>query len=102
MDAMKKLAVVAVATSITHTELVQLKQESSESFQSFGSQRPCKTNICQYTTKRTCTLPQTVDFTDIIIRDVLLAGIADMDICRDVLGTMKDILDKRSHISGGE
>ncbi len=29
---------------------------------------------------------------DIIIRDVLMTGIADMDICGDVLG-MKDILD---------
>ena len=34
-----------------------------------------------------CSCSLDVDFTDVIIRDVLIAGIADMDIRREILGT---------------
>ncbi len=63
-----------------------------ESLRSFAARICGKAEACQYTTKCACTPSQTMDFTD-IIRDVLLAGIADMDICWDVLGT-KDIFDR--------
>ncbi len=90
MAAVKELAVVAVGTGVTRAELVQLKQEHDESFRSFAARVRGKGETCQYTTKSTYTPPKTVDFTDIIIRDVLLGEIAHMDICRDVLST-KDI-----------
>ena len=86
MTAMKSLAVVAVATGVTCAELVQLRQERDESFRSFAARVRGKAETCAaYTAK--CTCDRQVDFTDIIIRDVLLAGIADMDIRREVLGT---------------
>ena len=44
-----------------------------------------KAETCGYTMKCRCSLD--VDFTDVIIRDVLIAGIADMDIRREILGT---------------
>ncbi len=93
MAVVKELAVVAVATGVTHAELVQLKQKRDESFRSFAARVHGKVETCQYKTKCTCTPPQSVDFTDIIIRGVLLAGIAHMDIRWDVLSTM-DILDR--------
>ncbi len=92
MAAVKELAVVAVATVVTHAELVQLKQERAW-FRSFAARVGGKAETCQYTTKRACKPPKNVDFTDIIIRDVLLAGIVDMDIHRNVLST-RDILDQ--------
>ena len=50
-----------------------------------------KAETCAYTTKCSCII--VVDFTDSIVRDVLIAGIADMDIRREILGT-DGILDR--------
>ena len=84
-SAMKSLAVIAVATGVTRAELVVMHQERDESFRSFAARVRGKAETCSYTTK--CICERSVDFTDIIIRDVLIAGIADMDIRREALGT---------------
>ena len=78
IKAMKSLAVIAIATGVTRAELVQMRKEHDESFRSFAARVRGKAEICNYTTK--CSCHQDVDFTDIIVRDVLIAGIADMDI----------------------
>ena len=83
--AMKSLAVIAVATGVSRAELVQMHQERDESFRSFAARVRGKAEICNYITK--CSCLKEVDFTDSIIRDVLIAGIADMDIRREILGT---------------
>lgn len=49
-----------------------------------------KAEICNYRTR--CQCNNEVNFTDSIIRDVLIAGIEDTDIRREILG-MVDILD---------
>ena len=85
MNAMKSLAVIAVATGVTRAELVQMHQERDESFRAFAARVRGKAETCNYTTECSCQLD--VNFTDIIIRDVLIAGIADMDIRREILGT---------------
>ena len=84
-NAMKSLAVIAVATGVTRSELMAMQQERDESFRSFAARVRGKAETCSYITK--CDCERSVDFTDIIIRDVLLAGIADMDIRREALGT---------------
>ena len=63
-----------------------MQQERDESFRAFAARQ-----TCAYTTKCTCLCE--VDFTDSIIRDVLIAGIAALDISRKVLGTSA-ILDR--------
>ena len=65
LAAMKILAVIAVAKGVTRAELMSMKQDRNEQFRSFA----------------------VVDFTDSIIRDVLISGIADTDIRREMLGT---------------
>ena len=85
MKAMKTLAVVAVATGVIRAELVQMKQDRGETFRTFAARVRGKAETCSYTTK--CSCNSTVNFTDIIVRDVLIAGISDLDICRDILGT---------------
>ena len=85
MKAMKSLTVIAVATGVTRAELVQMHQERDESFRSFAARVRGKAETCDYTMKCSCSLD--VDFTDVITRDVLIAGIADMDIRREILGT---------------
>lgn len=92
MKAMKSLAVIAVATGVSRAELVQMHQERDESFRSFAARVRGKAEICNYIVK--CSCLKDVDFTDSIIRDVLIAGIADMDIRREILGT--DVILERS------
>ena len=88
---MKSMAVIAVATGVVRAELVTMKQERDESFRAFAARVRGKAETCSYHINCTCGLQ--VDFTDVIIRDVLIGGICDMDIRRDVLGT-KSILEK--------
>ena len=85
MGAMKSLAVIVVATGVMRAELVRMQQERDESFRAFAARVRGKAETCAYITK--CTCLREVDFTDSIIRDVLIAGIAELDIRREVLGT---------------
>jgi len=82
---MESLYVTAVATDVTRSELMCMKQDRDEQFRSFAARVRGKAETCGYTTKYTCTLD--VDFTDCIIRDVLISGINDSDIRREILGT---------------
>ena len=83
--AMKSQAVIVVATGVMRAELVRMQQERDESFRAFAARVRGKAETCAYITK--CTCLREVDFTNSITRDVLIAGIADLDIRREVLGT---------------
>ena len=85
MAAMKLLAVIPIATGVIRAELVQMRQQRDEPFRSFAARVRGKAETCAYVTECICT--RKVNFTDTIVRDVLLAGIADIDIRREVLGT---------------
>ena len=91
LDAMKNLAVIAVATCVIRADLMSLKQDRDERFRTFAARVRGKAETCGYST--TCTCARIVDFTDTIARDVLLSGIADTDIRREMLG-LPGILDK--------
>ena len=62
---MKSLAVVAVSTCVTRTELMNMTQQRDEQFRIFASRVRGKAETCNYKTK--CTCNNTVDFTDFII-----------------------------------
>ena len=85
------MAVIAVATGVTRAELVLLRQERDETFRAFSARVRGKAETCAYSVN--CTCGRDVDFTDAIVRDVLIAGISDLDIRREVLGTV-DIIDQ--------
>ena len=89
LAAMRSLAVIPVATGVLRTELLQLRQERDEPFRAFTARVRGKAETCAFTT--TCECGKNVDYTDHAIRDVLLNGISDPDIRREVLGT-KDVL----------
>ena len=93
MASMKSFAVIPIATSVLRAELMQLNQAADEQFRPFAARVRGKAETCSFTTKSKCTCKKDVitDYTDEMIRDVLLAGIADIDIRREALGT-KDIL----------
>ena len=87
--AMRSLAVIPVATGVLRTELLQLRQERDEPFRAFTARVRGKAETCAFITK--CECGKNVDYTDHVIRDVLLNGISDPDIRREVLGT-EDVL----------
>ena len=87
---MRSIAVIPVATGVSRTELFQLRPERDEPFHAFAAQVRGKAETCAFTTKCDCT--KIVNYTDHMIRDVLLCGISDMDIRREVLG-VSDILE---------
>ncbi|KAK3755963.1 hypothetical protein QZH41_005447 [Actinostola sp. cb2023] len=89
LAAMRSLAVIPVATGILRTELLQLRQERDEAFRAFTASVRGKAETCAFATK--CECGKSVDYTNHVIRDVLLNGISDPDIRREVPGT-KDIL----------
>ncbi|KAK3725257.1 hypothetical protein QZH41_001290 [Actinostola sp. cb2023] len=89
LAAMHSLAVIPVATGVLRTELLQLRQERDEAFRAFTARVRGKAETCAFATK--CECGKSVDYTNHVIRDVLLNGISDPDIRREVLGT-KDIL----------
>ena len=88
LRAMKKLAVIPIATGIVRSELLEMKQLRDEAFRKFASRVRGKAETCEYVTSVECSCRRTLDvnFTDHIMRDVLLAGIYDADIRREMYG----------------
>ena len=88
LAAMRSLAVIPVATCVQRTELLQLRQEHDEPFRTFTAKVRGKAETCSYTAS--CTCGASVDYTDHVIRDVIrdviLNGLYDTDIRREVLG----------------
>ena len=93
---MKTLAVIPVAKGILRSELLSMSQKRDETFRAFLARIREKTEICDYTTENRCDSGNNniVDFTDIILRDVLISGIYDTDIRRKILG-VTDIIKKQ-------
>ena len=88
LSAMKRLAVIPIATGIIRSELLEMKQLRDEAFRKFASRVRGKAETCEYTISVECQCSRTndVNFTDHIMRDVLLAGIYDADIRREMFG----------------
>ena len=91
LAAMRSLAIIPVATCVLRTELLQLRQERDEPFRTFTAKVRGKAETCSYTAS--CTCGASVDYTDHVIRDVILNGLYDSDIRRDALG-IAGILEK--------
>ena len=91
LTAMRSLAVIPVATCVLRSELFQLRQERDEAIRAFAARVRGKAETCAFAAQ--CECGKSVNYTDNAIRDVLLNGLADTDIRREILGT-KDILTK--------
>ena len=91
LNLMQKFAVIPVAIGVLRAELVQMRQGADEMFRTFAAKVRGKAETCKFEVKARrdcgCDGSMTVDYTDEAIRDVLLAGVADMDIRREVLGS---------------
>ena len=87
MKMMKGFAVIPIAIGVRRAELMQLQQSPDELFRTFAARVKGKAETCQFSMSTKCNCGMTVqaDYTTETIRDVLLAGIADIDIRREAL-----------------
>ena len=95
MSVMRTFAVIPVAIGVRRAELMQLRQEPDELFRTFAARVKGKAETCNFSTTSKCQCGKAVkaDYTTESVRDVLLAGIADLDIRREAL-SMNDIQSK--------
>ena len=92
---MRSLAVIPVARGVIRADLSQMRQSHDEPIRTFAARVRGKAETCGFTISTKCSHghPVQADYTEEVIRDVLLAGICDLDIRRDAL-SMPGILDK--------
>ena len=85
---MKALAVIPTAIGVLRSELLDMKQKRDEPFRGFASRVRGKAETCEFYAEIQCNCGTTneLDYTDHMMRDVLVAGIYDPDIRREVLG----------------
>ena len=84
LSAMRRLAVIPVATGVLRSDLMQMRQLRDEPFRAFAARVRGKADTCAFTIDCTCGLK--INYTDHMIRDTLLNGIADDEIRREILG----------------
>ena len=87
LTAIKQLAVIPVAISVRRSELLSIRQDHGENARSFVARLKGKAATCTYSMvcpKDGC--DQLIDFTDVIVKDVLVAGLCDEEIRKEVLG----------------
>ena len=86
MAVIKKLAVVPVAVSVRRSDLLSTRQDHGESIRSYVAKLQGKAATCNYTmvcSKSDCN--QVNNFTDVMAKDVIVAGLADDEIKKEVL-----------------
>ena len=89
LAAMKRLAVIKIATSVRRTNLLASKQSHGETFREFYANVKAAAATCDFRVKcrhECCANKPMVDYTSSVVKDVLVAGIADSEIRKDVLG----------------
>ena len=96
LSAIKRHAVVSVAVSVLRTELLVMKQDHEENIIAFASRALGKARNCKLVVK--CPHDSNVDYSEDIVKQVILAGMYDDEIKRKVLSTTG--IDDKSLIAG--
>ena len=94
---MESIAVIKVAIGVKRAELMNLHQDHDEPFRTFATRVSSKAETCNFTTvsENDCGKSNVTSYTVEAIKDVMLAGVGDDDIRREVLST-EDILSRSS------
>ena len=92
LQMLKSVAVIPVALGVLRAELFAMKQDPDETFRTFSARVQGKAEVCEFKTDfnatcNNCNNAVTGDtyYTDDAMRDVLLGGIADIEIRREAL-----------------
>ena len=85
---MESIAVIKVSIGVARTELMRLTQDNDEPFRTFATRVRGKAETCSFKTLVQCSCNATIcaEYTEEVIKDVMLAGISDIDIQREILG----------------
>lgn len=89
LEAIRKMAVLQVATSVRRTKLLSTKQEHGQLFREFFANVRAAASTCDFNIqcpKPCCKDEKPIDYTSKVVKDILVAGIADPEIRKDVLG----------------
>ena len=86
LAAIKKLAVQPVAIGVRRTELMNMTQDREEAIRTFHAKVKGRALTCAYKVDCSCDPPSKADYTDCVIKDVLINGLSDEDIKREILG----------------
>ena len=90
LEAIRKLAVIPIAMGMRRSETLNMVQESGEPSRAFLAKVQGKAATCQFRTKcaEDCCREKgnPVDFTNTIVKYVLVNGLVDAEIRREVLG----------------
>ena len=95
---MESIAVIKVAIGVKRAELMGMSQDHDEPFRTFATRVRSKAETCNFTTMSECQCGRQniTSYTEEAIKDVMLAGVGDDDIRREVLST-EDILSRSSN-----
>ena len=88
MAAMKRMAGLHVATSVRGTNLLSKKPDHGPTFREFFANVCADAANCAYNVQCThacCATKALVDYTSMVVKDILIAGIEDSEIRKDVL-----------------
>ena len=83
--AIKQLAVITVAASVRRAELLSMQQDHGQPIRSFAAQVKGKAQTCAFA-KNCSNCSHSVDYTEDIVKYILISGVADEDIKKEVLG----------------
>ena len=96
LELMKSLTVIPVAIGVLRAKLLGMKQKRDEPLRTFSLLVRGKAETCEFFTNsdcESCHARNRLNYTDHMMRDVLIAGIYDADIRREVLG-VEGIVDR--------
>ena len=83
----KQMAVIPVAICVRRAELLSTKQDHGENARTFYAKVKGKAATCSYSLECSSgTCARVNDFTDVMVKDVIITGLADEEVKRDVLG----------------
>ena len=83
--AIKRHAVISVAASVLETELLSMKQDHGDTILSFSARVLGKARNCKL--KVQCSHGDSVDYSEEMVKHVVLAGMYDDEIKRKILST---------------
>ena len=91
------MAVIHIATSVRRNSLLQSRQEAGESFREFYANVKAVASTCSFQIScphACCSQKTPIDYTHMVIKDILIAGVSDGEIRKELLGWSE--LDEKS------
>ncbi len=89
LEELRRLAVIPTSKGVSRAALMKMTQDNNEPFRTFAARVQGKAQVCGFTAKQSCKCGEelTLNYTNEVIKDVIVAGIADEGIRTSVLET---------------